>query len=492
MRNEQDIGQWPVDPTPTDATLNFYDSTISMTSVGVRTSSEERRRSQQYLEMQGISTVASPQSDLYNDRLLTPSTTSNTSRNLGRNAGTVQSRSSEKQKEQHRELSDAPKTKAQQQRQALQKLSKAVSNEMDDSAVDLEQLIVRILASTTTTEDCADKRPTNEGASSSHNTQGDRSSKVFLTKSEAIKATQMISNLIKQSPGSAFSQPRKSGQGFNANSKICEICGYAMARVCDLKKHMKRHEKPYGCTYPKCHKRFGAKSDWKRHENSQHFQLEAFRCCQSLPTGDVCGEHFFRIDPFKKHLESQHKMESKEDRDTEAKRRRIGKNCQQQFWCGFHGDIVELKEKRNAAWDERFDHIAHHFEKEKRSIETWVCAEENRTKKELLREMDRYVFDDEGERGVGPGNAANVGPPPPPPDLDMNVHLQARSISHPPPPPPPQQQTRARKRGAPDESPGTRSNKRHHANTHHDVPQSMYHDAPSMSANDVSIYCVRI
>jgi hypothetical protein len=33
--------------------------------------------------------------------------------------------------------------------------------------------------------------------------------------------------------------------------------------ACEWKKHIKaRHAKPYGCAYPKCHKRFGAKSDW--------------------------------------------------------------------------------------------------------------------------------------------------------------------------------------------------------------------------------------
>jgi hypothetical protein len=246
---------------------------------------------------------------------------------------------------------------------------------------------------------------------------------------------------------------------------------------------MKRHAKPYGCTYPKCHKRFGAKSDWKRHENSQHFQLEAFRCGKETSSGQVCGEHFFRIDPFKKHLEALHNTEVREEREAEAKRRRIGKNCQQQFWCGFHGDIIELKEKRNAAWDERFDHIAYHFEKDKLSIEKWVCAEENKTKKELLKEMDRYVFDDDDERV-----ATNVGPQP---NLGLNVPPPPPPSNH-PPPPPPQQQTRVQKRGVPDEPSGSRSHKRHHTDVHYDAPQQTYGDAPSLTENEFRRYCVRI
>jgi hypothetical protein len=331
-------------------------------------------------------------------------------------------------KKQQPKISNAPQTKSQQQRLALQKFSQAVSEEMGDSStpVDLEQAVLRILAGSNESSEEDDEQTETARGSKTSSTQNRRSNKVFLNKSEAIKAAQAISNLIKQSPGSAYSQPRKSQQNFATNPKICDLCGYAVARSCDLKKHMKRHEKPYGCTYPKCHKRFGAKSDWKRHENSQHFQLEAFRCDQ-ITSGQECGEHFLREEHFKKHLEAQHKFSDPQQLSAEVKRRRIGKNCQQQFWCGFHGDIIELKEKRNAAWDERFDHIAHHFEKEKRSIEAWICAEENKTKKELLKELDRYVFDDENERA--PMGVPQGPPPPPAPTMDEQSISRKRGAS---------------------------------------------------------------
>jgi hypothetical protein len=323
---------------------------------------------------------------------------------------------------QQRRVSNAPQTKHDQQN--LLTASKAVSNEMDNSRVDLEKLIRSIFAGTKDA-DLDDSNEQEEAAqefSGNDHTQPDPSNEISLTRRDAIKVSRIIFTLLKQRKTSPSSQARKTGLGFNVATKICPKCNYVVARACDMKKHMKRHDKPYGCTYPKCHKRFGAKSDWKRHENSQHFQLEAYRCgLASATRGKPCGEHFLRIDHFKKHLEASHGVADERTQGDEAKRRRIGKNCQGQFWCGFHGEIVELKEKRNAAWDERFDHVAWHFEKEKRSIEEWICAEENKSKKDLLREMDRWVFDDEDERGEGVGGSSGDGVPPPPSQHPPNV-----------------------------------------------------------------------
>ncbi|KAF2818173.1 hypothetical protein CC86DRAFT_389129 [Ophiobolus disseminans] len=127
--------------------------------------------------------------------------------------------------------------------------------------------------------------------------------------------------------------PNKTGEGEDkqpSNTKVCNVCGYAVAAV-DLRKHIERHAKLYGCTYPKCHKHFSAKSDWKRHESSQHFQLEAFRCGQELLLGQACGEHFFRIEPFKQHLKTQHEIAQAEEQEAEAKSCRIEKIAKNSF-----------------------------------------------------------------------------------------------------------------------------------------------------------------
>jgi hypothetical protein len=61
-----------------------------------------------------------------------------------------------------------------------------------------------------------------------------------------------------------------------------------------------------------------------------------------------------------------------------------------------------LEKRRNAAWDERFDHIDNHFNKEGRRIEEWLCVEAKKTKGEVLREIDRFSFDDEDTEGGSP------------------------------------------------------------------------------------------
>ncbi|CBX95699.1 hypothetical protein LEMA_P028510.1 [Plenodomus lingam JN3] len=258
------------------------------------------------------------------------------------------------------ELSNAPQTKAEQQRLALSKLSQAMFP--SPSPVDLEALLVRMLHQAKDSASWENKA--GKGQEESTRSDNDRGE---FTKSDALHAVQAISNLIKQSRGTSSTKvQRRMAQGFVSDAKVCPFlkCGFAVARNCDLRKHMKRHERPYGCTYPKCYKRFGAKSDYKRHENSQHPQLEAWRCSQ------VDG-----ID--------QHKELSAEEIQGHLVKDRMAKNGQERFWCGFCNAMIELQQKRNAAWNERFDHIVDHFDKEKRSIHDWICVEENKTKKEL-------------------------------------------------------------------------------------------------------------
>jgi len=71
---------------------------------------------------------------------------------------------------------------------------------------------------------------------------------------------------------------------------------------------------------------------------------------------------------------------------------------------------VRLEKKRNAAWDERFDHIDAHFNREKRGIEEWLCVEAKKRKGEVLREVDRLAFDEEDMEVYEPDETDN-GPP---------------------------------------------------------------------------------
>ncbi|KAF2442202.1 hypothetical protein P171DRAFT_433748 [Karstenula rhodostoma CBS 690.94] len=318
-----------------------------------------------------------------------------------------------------RHLSSAPQTKAEQQRQvthaeqqrlALQKFGKALIAECQANpsvdGTDLGNVVLRILSGTSQKLQSDEFEP------------DDPRLDALMTKTEALKASQAISNLIKHSRSSPVtSRPRRSSRVSYSDRLQCTHCDVTLARACDMKKHMKRHTKPYGCTYPQCHKRFGAKSDWKRHENSQHFQMETFRCQRTdLRHGNACGDLFQRVGLFKQHLVNEHKVAKDSDISDETKACLIGKNYQRQFWCGFCQKIVKLKERRNAAWDERFDHIDAHFNKEKRGIEQWMCVETRKTKGESLRETDRTNFDDDDDDDDGDedGDGEPDDSPPPP------------------------------------------------------------------------------
>lgn len=125
---------------------------------------------------------------------------------------------------------------------------------------------------------------------------------------------------------------------------------------------MKRHEKPYGCTYEGCSKRFGSKNDWKRHENSQHFLLEIWKC-DFRPSGtptEVCGKVSHRRETFRQHLANNHGLTGDvvEKRVEEC---RVGRNCEANFWCGFCVEIIRIERQGIDAWTERFNHIDDHL-----------------------------------------------------------------------------------------------------------------------------------
>ncbi|KAL6711824.1 hypothetical protein ACN47E_002867 [Coniothyrium glycines] len=228
--------------------------------------------------------------------------------------------------------------------------------------------------------------------------------------------------------------------------KQCPKCPLTVPRNCDLRKHLKRHNKPYGCTYPGCSQHFGAKSDWKRHENSQHFQQEVFRCAQISLNGRMCGGFEYCEMRIVRHLKDHHKMNSP-DEVTEAKNRsRIGKNYQGTFWCGFCKCIVKLNKQYNDAWCERFDHIANHFEVEEKAIRDWICMETNKAKGVAAQESPESQGSEDSEE-VDEVDAQGEDDDDSPFPSDFASHAGASQtlafpqppIPPPPPPPPPSQ-----------------------------------------------------
>jgi hypothetical protein len=162
---------------------------------------------------------------------------------------------------------------------------------------------------------------------------------------------------------------------------------------------MKRHDRPYGCTFVTCSKTFGSKNDWKRHENSQHFHLEMWRCDEPHPESEgmpgPCAKVCYRRQTFHEHLTKAHGITNQDELTKKSDAYRIGRNCHQRFWCGFCDRTIELKKSGLAAWTERFDHIDDHFMGRrglrKQSILDWTPLggdDKSKTNHETLSEKD--------------------------------------------------------------------------------------------------------
>lgn len=131
------------------------------------------------------------------------------------------------------------------------------------------------------------------------------------------------------------------------------------------RKHMKRHVKPYGCTFPRCNKHFGSKNDWKRHENSQHYQLELWKCNEKN-IGDLtelCGNTYNRREQFKTHLSKDHGIEDPATVNLKLEDCLDGRNYEVSFWCGFCRKMVKVQEKglKACMWVGRSNHVDDHF-----------------------------------------------------------------------------------------------------------------------------------
>ncbi|KAL4969250.1 putative C2H2 finger domain protein [Aspergillus stella-maris] len=158
----------------------------------------------------------------------------------------------------------------------------------------------------------------------------------------------------------------------------CEFCSKQTRLRCEMKKHQKRHERPYGCTFSQCEKTFGSKADWKRHEQSRHFGVQSWQC--TLPTTSrgnkkddlaQCARIFKNQDIYIRHLGKQHGISGEQELRTLIVKDQLGWNGEPYFWCGFCRGIVRLTGSGFVAWDERFDHIdGEHFGKGGR-VEEW-------------------------------------------------------------------------------------------------------------------------
>ncbi|KAI8962838.1 hypothetical protein F5Y11DRAFT_347031 [Daldinia sp. FL1419] len=152
---------------------------------------------------------------------------------------------------------------------------------------------------------------------------------------------------------------------------FCPQCSKPFNRRCELKKHEKRHSKPYGCTQEGCKKRFGSKNDWKRHENSQHTPVEHWICeMRADESSEACGNKFLRRELFKQHLSVSHHIEDQNSLDHKIETCRIGRDVETLSWCGFCQAYIKVTPS------DRFNHIDDHYfgrnNREKRIFDEWI------------------------------------------------------------------------------------------------------------------------
>jgi hypothetical protein len=160
-----------------------------------------------------------------------------------------------------------------------------------------------------------------------------------------------------------------------------------------------------------CNKLFGSKNDWKRHENSQHFHLETWRC-DAEKEGGACAKVCYRRPTFEDHLVKAHQMVLDSDPfKAKLDNCRIGRNCQSRFWCGFCNKLVELKKRGVEAWTERFDHIDDHFMGRhglpKQSIRDWIPMDSDKPKGDAGSHALEYPQNEDHSDSNSNGNSSD-------------------------------------------------------------------------------------
>lgn len=207
--------------------------------------------------------------------------------------------------------------------------------------------------------------------------------------SRGSRSLASISEVSYQKPDDqAAGHPTVRGRGVQ-----CHICGKIKPRPSDLKKHLQRHEKLFGCVIDGCDKSFGSKNDWKRHEQTHPEQQECYRCAGTHHcNGAACFKVFYHGEAsYRDHL----KLCGVNNIDAMVLARKIPALNQGRFWCGFCNDIVDSKTYGHEALNVRLSHIDKHYRGgEKRNAKDWrELAGENLTKTDIQRKNMDKKFD---------------------------------------------------------------------------------------------------
>lgn len=126
---------------------------------------------------------------------------------------------------------------------------------------------------------------------------------------------------------------------------------------------MKRHTRPYACTFPSCPSRHGSRSDWKRHEETQHVIQESWLCTARSPDGSKCFTNLASERALRQHLDITHRVPTLQITSKVCEDMHLGEEGAGRFWCGFCQDIVR-QEPGHDPKDMRMQHVGDHYDKD--------------------------------------------------------------------------------------------------------------------------------
>lgn len=209
---------------------------------------------------------------------------------------------------------------------------------------------------------------------------------------------------------------------------VCGSCSTRCATEGSLKFHMNIHlfdAQRYGCVVDACYESFGNEDDWELHDRTIHpEQAECYRCDGSYrrPDGSVCFAVFYagihERPEYLKHL-LQAGINDPNDRTKQAKRNRIDRNNQGQFWCGFCERAIWVTRKEQQMGSLRIIHLREHFRNGSRAVD-WTALDGNgRRKADILRILVS-----------GPGTDVEDNPPSPVHEVNVIDDAQRTSQQH--------------------------------------------------------------
>lgn len=258
-------------------------------------------------------------------------------------------------------------------------LSKAVGNN-PYAQQELSKLLKDPSRSTVKSESNYAQTPSREPTKVQHQRQ-------ISSGSDATHSAVDSSPIAPQQAIKSVTQAAAKRTAANKPNATCLECGKEVGRESDLKKHMKRHTKPYGCVWDGCGKAFGSKNDWKRHE-ATHGEAEGGWRCDGRHAGGC--QTWFALDsrPYEA-VEQQYGLHLVASGVAAEMMGRyfIPKAHKGAFWCGFCDSVVQLTGEEGAWTEERISHIDRHFMKEEpaRHHSQWKeCNGNGATKQELL------------------------------------------------------------------------------------------------------------